>query len=63
VLPSNGRGASGHQWLTWLLAVDAEAGVELVDVQLPVEPEVVRIGAQEALDVGLGREGVERLLL
>ena len=41
----------------------AEARVELVDVELPVEAEVVRVGAQEALDVGLGREQLEALLL
>ena len=41
----------------------AEARVVLVDVELPVEPEPVRVGAQEALDVRLRREDVERLLL
>ena len=33
-----------------------EARVELVDVQLAVEAEVLRVGAQEALDVRLRRE-------
>ncbi len=45
-----------------LLAGD-EARVELVDVQLPVEPEVLGVGAQEALDVRLGREQCELLVL
>ena len=40
-----------------------EAGVELVDVQLAVEAEVVGVGAQEALDVGLRRQQLEALLL
>ena len=40
-----------------------EARVVLVDVELAVEAEVVGVGAQEALDVGLRREHVELLLL
>ena len=36
-----------------------EAGVVLVDVELPVEAEILGVGAQEALDVGLGRQHVE----
>ncbi len=39
------------------------AGVELVHVELPVEAEILGVGAQEALDVGLGREHLELLLL
>ena len=39
------------------------ARVELVDVQLPVEPEVVGVRAQESLDVRLAREDVELLVL
>ena len=48
-----------------LLVVGAgdEAGVVLVDVELPVEPEVFGIGAEEALDVRLGREQRELLVL
>ena len=40
-----------------------EARVVLVDVQLAVEAEVLGVGAQEALDVGLRRQHVELLLL
>ena len=40
-----------------------EARVVLVHVQLAVETEVLRVGAQEALDVGLGGQNVELLLL
>src|SRR6185436_10008844 len=36
---------------------------ELFDVQLAVEPQVVRIGAQEAFDIGLPGQHVELLLL
>ena len=39
------------------------AGVELVHVELAVEAEVLGVGTQEALDVGLRREEVELLLL
>ena len=46
-----------------LLLPDDEAGVVLVDVQLAVEAEVLGVGAEEALDVGLGREDVELLVL
>ena len=46
-----------------LAVVGDEARVELVDVELAVEAEVVGIRAEEALDVGLGREQLEALLL
>ena len=39
------------------------AGVELVHVELPVEAEILGVGAQEALDVRLRREHFELLLL
>ena len=45
-----------------LLAAD-ETGVELVDVELPVEAEVLGVVAQEALDVRLGRQQLELLVL
>ena len=38
------------------------ARVELVHVELAVEPEVVRVRAQEALDVRLGGQHLELLL-
>ena len=41
----------------------AEAGVVLVDVELAVEPEVLRVRPQEALDVGLRRQQLEALVL
>jgi hypothetical protein len=44
-------------------AVDDVARVVLVDVQLPVEPEELRIRAEEALDVRLRREDLELLVL
>src|SRR5262249_4588982 len=37
--------------------------VELVDVELPVQPEVVRVRAEEALDVRLGGQDFELLVL
>ena len=40
-----------------------EARVELVDVELPVEAEVLRIRAQEALDVRLGGQQLELVVL
>ncbi len=39
------------------------AGVELVDERLPVEAEVLRVGAQEALRVRRARQDVEILVL
>ena len=45
-----------------LLARD-EPRVVLVDVQLAVHAERVRVGAEEALDVGVARELVELLVL
>ena len=42
---------------------DDEAGVVFVDVELAVEAEVLRIRAEEALDVGLRGEDVELLVL
>ena len=46
-----------------LAVVGDEARVELVDVELTVEAEVVGVRAEEALDVRLGREQLEPLLL
>src|SRR5262249_5824166 len=46
-----------------LVVLVAEARVVLVDVQLSVEPEVVSVRPQEALDVGAGRERVVLLVL
>jgi len=46
-----------------LVLADDVTGVELVDVQLPVEAQVLRVRAEEALDVGLRRQDVEVLLL
>ena len=48
--------------LVLVLAAD-EPGVELVDVELAVEAEVLGVGAQESLDVGLGRQQLELLVL
>ena len=45
------------------MALDDEAGVVLVDVQLPVEPEELGVGAEEALDVRLRRKRRELLVL
>ena len=53
------RGARGAS----LVLADDVARVVLVDVELPVEAEVVGVRAQEALDVRLGREQLELLLL
>src|SRR5437764_1048562 len=46
-----------------LVVADDVARVVLVDVELPVQAEVLGVRAQEALDVRLGREGVELLVL
>src|SRR6266511_1478100 len=46
-----------------LLLTADEARVVLVHIQLAVQPEVLGIGAEEALDVRLRREHVELLLL
>ena len=46
-----------------LVLADHEARVVLVHVELAVEPEHVGVVAQEALDVRLGRQQVELLLL
>ena len=51
-------GANGR-----LLLPDDEAGVVLVDVELAVEPEVLGVRAEEALDVGLRGQQVEALVL
>ena len=48
--------------LVLVVAAD-EARVVLVDVELAVEPEVLGVGAQESLDVGLRRQQLELLLL
>ena len=45
-----------------ILARD-EPGVELVDVELAVEAEVLGVRAQEALDVGLGGQQLELVVL
>ena len=63
MLAAHVRGAPCDDRLAVLLVAGAEARVVLVHVELAVEPEVVRVRAQEALDVGLGRERVEALLL
>src|SRR2546423_13429126 len=62
VTPLRPRGRSPRARLAVLLA-DDEARVVLVDVQLPVEPEVFGVRAEEALDVGLGRQQLELLVL
>src|SRR5213076_1176056 len=46
-----------------LAAAADEARVELVDIQLAVEPEVLRVRAQEALDVCLRGKQRELLVL
>src|SRR5205814_3881311 len=46
-----------------VLLPDDVARVVLVDVELAVEAQVLRIRAEKALDVGLGREEVELLVL
>src|SRR5207244_11298462 len=46
-----------------LLLADEEAGVVLVDVELAVEAEVLRVRPQEALDVRRARQLLELLLL
>jgi hypothetical protein len=61
MLPPDVRAAPRHHGLARLLVPVAR--VELVDVELPVEPQVVRVRAQEALDVRLGRKRLEVLLL
>ena len=63
-LPRRGRGAGvvRRPPLEHLVA-GAVADVVLVHVQLAVEAEVVRIGAEEALDVGRPGQLVERLVL
>src|SRR5262249_10355919 len=45
------------------LVVARETRVVLVDVELAVEAQVVRVGAQEALDVGLRRQEIETFVL
>ncbi len=46
-----------------ILLADHEAGVVLVDVQLPVEPQILGVGAEEALDVGVRGQQLEALVL
>ena len=58
----DGRAPARDDRLARLVLADRVARVVLVDVELPVEPEVIRIGPQEALDVRLGRKRVEVLL-
>ena len=55
------RGPAYDNRLALLLV--AVPGVELIDVELPIQAKVVGVGAQKTLDVGLGREGLEVLLL
>ena len=57
-----GRHAPGRANRRVLLA-DDEARVVLVDVELAVEPEILRVGAEEALDVGVRGEQLEALVL
>src|SRR5205085_9612526 len=46
-----------------LVLADDVARVVLVDVELAVEAEVLGVRAEEALDVGVGRERLELLVL
>ena len=46
-----------------VLLADDEAGVVLVDVELSVEPKVLRVGAEKALDVGVRGQQLEALVL
>ncbi len=58
--------AAPTAWRERRLLLDLSAhipGIELVHVELPVEAEILGVGAQEALDVGLRREHLELLLL
>jgi len=57
------RAPARDDGLARLVLADRVARVVLVDIELPVEPEVVRVRPQEALDVRLGRKRVEVLLL
>ena len=59
--PALARHAPGAQRLVFL--ADDVARVVLVDVELPVHPERVRVRAQEALDVRVARKLVELLRL
>ena len=58
----DGGGPPGHDRLAQLVLADRVARVVFVDVELSVEPEVVRVRAQEALDIGLGGKRVEAFL-
>jgi hypothetical protein len=60
---SRRRDATRRQRPRLLVAAGDVARVVLVDVELAVEPEEVRVGAEEALDVGVRRQQLEALVL
>ena len=61
--PAGAGDARPERLLLLFLELPADvARVELVDVELAVEPEEVRVDAQEALDVGLRGKHLELLL-
>ena len=63
VAPALARDAAGAQRLVVVLVADDVARVVLVDVELTVHPERVRIRPQEALDVGVAGKLVELVRL
>ena len=62
-VPRCGRAAERRARGSWSSPAADEARVVLVDVELAVEAEILGVGAQEALDVGLRGQHVELLLL